>query len=150
MGRPQAKIDMEKLLEQMDSEIPRVEMARTLGVSLPTLKNKIEDLRAEQGLILDCKAVENLRVIRMKTKVLERIEGQLHMMEPDDLIKALTTLNRMDTPQEEDKSLKGIMGLLAAIEDEAEQRAEKKFEEKQLESNTVDTTKTEPKKFPNL
>lgn len=149
MGRPQTKIDMGKLLEQMDGEVPQKEIAASLGVSLPTLRQKIDDLRNEQGILLDSKSVENLRVIRMKTKVLERIENNLHTMEPDDLLKALGTLNKMDTPPEEDKSVKGIMGLLAAIDDEAEKRAEEKFEEKQLESNTIEVT-SKPSKFPNL
>lgn len=149
MGRPQAKIDMSKLLEQMDGEVPQKEIAASLGVSLPTLRQKIDDLRNEQGILLDAKSVENLRVIRMKTKVLERIETQLGSMEPDDLLKSLTALNKMDIPQEEDKSVKGIMGLLAAIDSEADKRAEEKFEEKQLESNTIEVT-SKPSKFPNL
>lgn len=147
MGRLPKEIDMSKLLEMAESEIPNPEIAKTLGISIPTLKDRIQTLRDQQGIILDTKSVENLRVIRMKEKVLTRIESQLHAMEPDDLFKALNALNKMDTPAEDTGKVKGLLGLLTAIDEEAEKRAEEKIEERDLESKTIEVTSTQ---FPKL
>ena len=56
-----------------DNQIPQKEMAATLGVSAPTLRDRIAELRSQQGIILESKEVENLRVIKLKEKVLSRL-----------------------------------------------------------------------------
>ena len=147
MGRPQANINVEKLLEQMDIGIPQSEMDKSLGVSIPTLRNKIDLLRAEQGISLETKEVENLRVIRMKVQVMDRLETQLHTMESDDLLKALATLNKMDKTDEGEKNVKGLLGILMALDSEAERRADEKVEEKLMEEKTIDVPSN---KLPNL
>lgn len=147
MGRPQADIDVERLLQQMDDGIPQKEMSKTLGVSVPTLRNKIDELKAEQGIILDTKGVENLRVIKIKNKVMDRIETQLYLMEPSDLLKALSTLDRMDKSDAGEDKVKGLLGILSALDDEAERRADEKVEEKLLEEKTIDLPKNN---YPNL
>lgn len=149
MGRQPKEIDMEKLLEMAESETPAKEMAATLGISTPTLKNRIELLRSEQGVLLDSKSVENLRVIKLKELIITRLEDGLVNMDNDDLIKSLNVLNKMDTTEQEGGKLQGLLGLLTAIDEEAEIRAEVKLEEKQLESNTVDVT-PKSKQFPRL
>lgn len=149
MGRPLKEIDTEKLLQMAENEMTNSDMADILGVSAPTLKSRIDMLRSQQGILLDSKSVDNLRVIRIKEKVLTKIEGQLHMMEVDDLIKSLNVLNKMDTPVTDDGKLKGIFGLLTAVDEEAERRADEKVEERELEKKTLDIT---PKstQFPKL
>ncbi len=138
MGRPQSEIDVERLLQQMDDGIPQKEMSESLGVSVPTLRNKINELKAEQGIILDIKGVENLRVIKIKNKVMDRIENQLHTMEAGDLLKALSTLDRMDKSDEGESKVKGLLGILSALDDEAERRADEKVEEKLLDEKTIE------------
>ncbi len=151
MGRLPAEIDVASLLEQMDSEIPQAEMAKTLGVSLPTLRNKIDALRVESPLILEAKSVENLRVIRIKTKLLDKIENNMNNYEPDEAIRALTAINKMDKSEDKGDSVKGLLGLLTAIDDEAERRADEKVEEKLLEEKTVDVSAAITKNtLPNL
>lgn len=145
MGRQQVSIDMSKLLEMADNQIPQKEMAATLGVSAPTLRDRIAELRSQQGIILESKEVENLRVIKLKEKVLSRIERQMPQMDSDDLIKTLNVLNKMDKPKEADVKMQGLLGLLTAIDDEAERRSDIKVEEKMLEENTVEVSS-----FPNL
>lgn len=149
MGRPQADIDVEKLLQQMDDQVPQKEMSKTLGISIPTLRKKIDDLRAEQGIILETKSVENLRVIKIKTKVMDRIENQLHTMEPDTLLKALSTLNKMDKSEGGDEKVKGLLGIISALDEEADRRADEKVEEKLLEERTINVTKNN-NNYPNL
>ncbi len=149
MGRLPKEIDMEKLLEMTESETPAKEMAKTLGISTPTLKSRIDMLREEQGILLESKAVENLRVIKLKEQIITRMENNLPNMEVDDLIKSLNVLNKMDTPSEDAGKMKGLLGLIMAIDEEAEKRAEEKFEDKQLEEKTVDISPTS-KQFPNL
>lgn len=141
MGRPSAIIDTEKLLESMDNEVPLTELASSLEVSVPTLRARIDLLKSEQGIILESKTVENLRVIKLKERVLNKIENAIHTMEPDDLLKSLNVLNKMDKSPDEDGPIKGLQGLLAAIDEEAERRSDEKVEEKLLEEKTVEVTK---------
>lgn len=149
MGRLPKEIDMGRLLEMAESETPAKEMAQELGISIPTLKNRIDQLRNEQSLLLDAKSVENLRVIKMKEDVLVRIEKNLPNMDNDELIKALTALNKMDAPERETGKLSGLLGMITEIDEEIESRAEEKFEEKQLEQKTIDITPTSSQ-FPRL
>ncbi|HEC63984.1 MAG TPA: HTH domain-containing protein [bacterium] len=149
MGRLPKEIDMEKLLEMAESETPAKEMAQVLGISTPTLKNRIDALRSEQGILLESKSVENLRVIKIKELIITRIENGLANMDNDDLIKSLNVLNKMDAPDRDSGKLQGLLGLLTAIDEEAEVRAEEKFEEKQLEQKTLDIT-PKSKQFPCL
>lgn len=148
MGRPQTEIDVERLLQQVDDEVPKKEIAKSLGISMPTLRNKIDALKAEQGIILDTKGVEQLRVIKIKNQVMDRIETQLHTMESGDLLKALSTLDRMDKSDSGEDKVKGLLGILSALDDEAERRADEKVEEKLLEEKTIEIpTKNN---YPNL
>lgn len=149
MGRQPKEIDMDKLLEMAESETPAKEMAKTLGISTPTLKNRIELLRSEQGILLESKSVENLRVIKLKELIITRLEDGLVNMDNDDLIKSLNVLNKMDTSEQNGGKLQGLLGLLTAIDEEAEIRAEVKLEEKQLEASTVDVI-PKSKQFPRL
>jgi DNA-binding Lrp family transcriptional regulator len=139
---------MEKLLTMVDDGVPMKEMSQSLGVSTPTLRARIDQLRDEQGIILEAKGVETLRVAKLKEIALGRIERNLPNMDNDDLIKTLTVLNRMDTPVEDDTGkVKGLIGLLAEIDKEADKIVDKRVEERLLEEKTFDTTST---KLPKL
>lgn len=149
MGRLPKELDMEKLLEMAENEVPAKEMAQTLGISTPTLRNRIDALRSEQGILLDSKSVENLRVIKLKEKIITRLEKDLVNMDNDDLIKSLNVLNKMDTTESDGGKMHGLLGLLTTIDEQIEARAEEKFEDKLLEEKTVDIT-PKSKQFPRL
>ena len=86
----------------------------------------------------------------MKEDVLVRIEKNLPNMDNDELIKALTALNKMDAPERDAGKLSGLLGMVTEIDEEIEARAEEKFEEKQLEAKTIDITSPKSKQFPRL
>ncbi|MCP3924937.1 MAG: hypothetical protein GY714_20350 [Desulfobacterales bacterium] len=73
MGRPKADIDMDAALDLVmrGEKIPSV--AAELGISAPTLRNRIADLSKKQGLLLQYRSVQSLQLTELQARVLEAI-----------------------------------------------------------------------------
>ena len=73
MGRPRSDIDMDTALDLIarGEKVPTV--AEELGISAPTLRNRIADLSKKQGLLLQYREIQALQLIELQARVLEAI-----------------------------------------------------------------------------
>ena len=73
MGRPRAEVDLEAALDLLTrgEKIPAI--AAELGISPPTLRNRIADLQMKQGLLLQYRSIQSLQLTELQARVLEAI-----------------------------------------------------------------------------
>ena len=115
MGRPPVTIDEEKLMDMLGRGIPRGDMAQSLGVSAPTLRNKIAELKAKEGDLLEYRDLDHRRVTELRGKLLAKLEEKIDTgsLETDEQIALLNILDRSEAknkPKEGD--VEGLMGHL--------------------------------------
>lgn len=149
MSRPEKTLDMAKLLEGIEEGENLNGLSQGQNMSTVTLRKRMQQIKEDQGVTLELKEVEELRVTRLKANVLHMLEDNLPRMDVDQLTKALGMLHKMEKKDEGGDSPKGLLGLLSAIEDRAEIIADKKIENYKLESKTFETSLTD-KPLPRL
>ena len=120
MGRPQAEIDMEALVDMAARGFSPQEMSTELGVSVPTLNNRIRKLQDEQGVILQYRAVRNLHLTQLQAKCLESITpGKIAAASLRDLVVAFKVLHDAEIDTKEDGGkVSGLVSYLMQIEKE--------------------------------
>lgn len=118
MGRPEKDIDTELLYDLLESGARQKDIAPELGLSLPTLSKRIAQIQAEQGLILQYRALQNLQLTQLQAQILEQITTDKIEEAPlRDLIFAYKVLKErelVDTGKPTD--IKGIMHYLIELE----------------------------------
>lgn len=75
-GRQQKEIDMEIALDLLmrGESVPTI--AGELGISAPTLRNRIADIQKKQGLLLQYRSIQSLQLTELQARVLEAITPQ--------------------------------------------------------------------------
>ena len=86
-----------------EQELPQKEVAKILNISVPTLRRKLEQLRTHRGLIADVKDLENLRLTTIKEQLLTKIEEDINYYEPDQTVRALNAIARLEAVEEKGK-----------------------------------------------
>jgi DNA-binding Lrp family transcriptional regulator len=121
MGRPRADIDELALIDMATRGFSPAEMAGELGVSIPTLQNRIKELQEEQSVILQYRAVKNLHLTQLQAKCLEAINpGKIAAASLRDLVIAFKTLHEAeyDIKAGEGGKVSGLVSYLLQIEKE--------------------------------
>jgi DNA-binding Lrp family transcriptional regulator len=73
MGRNKLPFDELAYFDMASVGVPQKEMAKTLGLSIPTLEKNIAELTAEQGVILKYRELQSLQLTKLQARVLEAI-----------------------------------------------------------------------------
>lgn len=94
------------------------DMAKFFEISVPTLRKKVEYLKARTGLLLDVKESENLRITSIKESLLSKMEKDMVNYDPDQTIRAVSVLGKLEEKIGEDKEekLQGLVDLIAKAE----------------------------------
>ena len=73
MGRPKTDVDLDAALDLLmrGEKVPSI--AAELGISPPTLRNRIADLSKKQGLLLQYRSIQSLQLTELQARVLEAI-----------------------------------------------------------------------------
>jgi hypothetical protein len=118
MGRPEKVLDTDILYDLMESGVGRKDIATEFNVSLPTLSRRIAKIQANQGLILQYRALQNLQLTELQSMVLDKITPDKIDEAPlRDLVFAYKILKErelVDTGKPTD--LKGMMHYLIELE----------------------------------
>lgn len=114
-------VDEQKLRDMLDRGYRQKHIAEHEGISVPTARRLINELRAKQGEVVEYKQLEFIRIAELKRQVLDRIEerltgGEVTPEEQLDLLNALTKAEQKAQP-EEDK-LEGLMSHLMEVQKE--------------------------------
>ena len=64
-------LDTNELLDMVEKQYSTQEMAELTGVSIPTLKKRLDDLSEKQGLLLRARDLRNLRLTELQMMILE-------------------------------------------------------------------------------
>jgi DNA-binding Lrp family transcriptional regulator len=118
MGRPQSYIDPEILTDLILKGHTQSEMAGELGVSVPTLTKRIGRLQAEQGTILQYRALQSLQLTSLQARILEAITPEkIDEASLKDLVISYKILKEKELVIEGKPSeIKGILGYLVQLE----------------------------------
>lgn len=73
MGRPKLDVDMEAALDLILRGESIKSTSEELGISVPTLRNRVADLQKKQGLLLQYRAIQSLQLTELQARVLEAI-----------------------------------------------------------------------------
>jgi len=125
LGRPTSEIDSEALFDFMESGMNLKEGASTLGVSIPTLRMRIAQLKSKEGLLQDFKTIRALRVTELTALILDSITEEKITEAPlGELVKAYKILREKEPDTDPVEAGKVEGGLLAyLIEVERRERA---------------------------
>lgn len=118
MGRPQAEVDMEMVLDLLERGEKPPAIASELGISPPTLRKRIADIQQNQGLLLQYRAIQSLQLTELQARVLEAITPQkIDEAGLADLVRAYKILKDKETDIEEpEKEVKGLVAHLIHLE----------------------------------
>lgn len=118
MGRPQKELDEEALLDLLSRGATPPEIGQVLGATPPTIRSRIALLQKEQGVLLQYRTLQNLRLTELQHLVLEAITPDKIAEAPlGDLVKAFKILKDKElvmTGQPTD--IKGLVGYLVELE----------------------------------
>ena len=118
MGRHRVEVDLEAALDLIErgEKVPAV--AAELGVSAPTLRNRIADLSKKQGLLLQYRQVQSLQLTELQARVLEAITpDKIEEASLKDLIASYKILKDRELVLEgKPTEIKGLVEHLIYIE----------------------------------
>ena len=66
-------IDTNNLLDLLEKGLPQREVARELGISIPTLAKRMSNIREKQGILLKYRDLQSLHLTELQARVLEAI-----------------------------------------------------------------------------
>lgn len=137
MGRRKLEVDAEKLIDMADRGFTKLAIADELDISQPTLSRKMAELRRDQGIILEYRDMESLRVTGMKSKLMDLLEERLDAKELDNdqIIRGLGVLMKADKKIDEGGQIEGLIGHLMEVE-----KRQKEIRDKQsaFQEGTID------------
>ena len=118
MGRPKIDIDPDQLLDIALGGYTQKESAEILGVSAPTLSQRMAQLQEEQGVLLKYRVLQSLQLTALQARILENITPQkIQEASLRDLISAFKVLKDKELVIEGKPSeIKGLVGYLVAME----------------------------------
>lgn len=120
MGRPPVEIDEEVLKDLLLTGATHSEVAQEMGVSIPTIANRIAKLQEKQGLLLQYRSLQSLQLTELQLRVLEAITpAKIADASLRDLTIAYKIFKEREQAIEGKPSdLKGLIGFLIQLEKE--------------------------------
>lgn len=118
MGRQLKEVDLGRLLDMSEQNLPQKEMAEELGVSIPTLAKRMSEVREKQGILLQYRELQSLQLTSMQARILEAITPQkINEASLRDLILAFRVLkDKEHTIEGKPTEVKGLVHYLLEIE----------------------------------
>ena len=118
MGRKMKEIDLGKLLDMGEKNLPQSYIAEELGVSIPTLAKRMSEVREKQGILLQYRELQSLQLTSMQARILEAITPQkINEASLRDLILAFRILkDKEHTIEGKPTEVKGLVHYLLEIE----------------------------------
>ena len=118
MGRNKIDIDPDDLLDIALGGYTQKESAEILGVSAPTLSQRMAQLQEEQGVLLKYRVLQSLQLTALQARILENITPQkIQEASLRDLISAFKVLKDKELVIEGKPSeIKGLVGYLVEME----------------------------------
>lgn len=118
MGRDKKDIDEETLLDLLERGYSPPMIGAVVGAAPPTIRTRIASLQKEQGVLLQYRTLQSLRLTELQHLVLEAITPDKIAEAPlGDLVKAFKILKDKElviTGQPTD--IKGLVGYLIELE----------------------------------
>lgn len=116
-----AQVDPLAIIDMVQKGMTTVQIAEALNVSRPTLARKIEELRAEQSVLLDYRNVRHLNLTRLQADILDAITPDKIAAAPlKDLCAAYKILadKEGDLTGEGEGKMKGLLSYLLRLEEQ--------------------------------
>jgi hypothetical protein len=135
MSKERYQIDPDVLHDLTSQGHTQKEIAHYMGISVPTLRKNIRELKLHQGLLLEYREVQSLQLTSLQAKVLEAItEDKIQEASLGELLAAYKILKEKEHMVEgKPTEVKGLVGYLMHIEKEEQQ-----VEEAQVVDATVE------------
>lgn len=143
LGRPKIEIDEEVLIDLLSKGYTKKDAADEFGISVPTLSQRILDLKKREGVVLQYRALQSIELTEIEAKVLEAITPEkIEEASLRDLVQAYRILKDKELVSEgKPNEIKGLVGYLMHLEKEdAISRGEKVIDvvEKKLSTEDQD------------
>jgi len=118
VGRDRKEIDVGKLLEFGQRNIPQREVAEELGVSIPTLQKRMSEITDKQGILLRYRELQSLQLTSIQARILEHITPEkIQEASLRDLILAFKVLKDKELGLDgKPTEIKGLIHYLIEIE----------------------------------
>lgn len=120
LGRPKKEVPEEELLDLLVRGWTKKDAAQELGVTVPTLNQRIVDLQKREGLILQYRALQSLELTSIQAQILENITPEkIGTANLRDLVAAFKILKDKELVAEgRPTEIKGLVGYLMHLENE--------------------------------
>lgn len=120
LGRPKKEVPEEELLDLLVRGWTKKDAAQELGVTVPTLNQRIVDLQKKEGLILQYRALQSLELTSIQAQILENITPEkIATANLRDLVAAFKILKDKELVAEgRPTEIKGLVGYLMHLEKE--------------------------------
>ena len=117
-GRPKIEIDMEAALDLLERGETIPDISLELGISPPTLRNRIADLQQKQGLLLQYRSIQSLQLTELQARVLEAVTpDKINEASLRDLVMSYKILKDKELNLEGKPSeIKGLVAHLIYLE----------------------------------
>lgn len=114
------QIDNEQLLELLERGLSPPEIAKEVKVTPPTIRNRIAKLQQEQGVLLQYRSLQNLRLTELQHAILEAITPDKIAEAPlKDLVTSFKILKDKELVMTGNPTeIKGLVGYLVQLEKE--------------------------------
>lgn len=114
------EISNEVLLDMLEKGFSPPEIAKEVKVTPPTIRNRIAKLQQEQGVLLQYRSLENLRLTELQHAILEAITPDKIAEAPlDKLVQAFKILKEKELVMTGNPTeIKGLVGYLVQLEKE--------------------------------
>ena len=148
MGRPRLEVDIEAALDLVMRGESMKSASEELGISAPTLRNRIADIQKKQGLLLQYRAIQSLQLTELQARVLEAITPEKIEEAPlKDLIASYKILKDKELVSEGKPSeIKGLVAHLIYLEKQESALADGvgEFEDEFEDAEFTDKTNEPP------
>lgn len=118
MGRNKLNIPMDSVLEMMEEGWDDKEIAAQVGVSIPTLKSRINELQGKESLTLQYRGLQNIELTSLQADILSNITSdkmeKASLRDLTTAFKILKDKELVDTGRPTE--IKGMVGYLLEIE----------------------------------
>ena len=130
-----SEVDMDKLVELSQRNLPQKEMAGELGISKPTLAKMIAQIRDKQGILLRYRELQSLQLTAIQARILEHITpekiGEANLR---DLVLAFKILKDKEQVIEGKPSeIRGLVGYLIELEKKESAGAKEAYTDAEFE-----------------
>lgn len=113
-------LDKELLIDYISTGMSRKDIAEAMGVSPPTISNKIEELKREESSLLKYDKIHHLDLIGVKQRILANVTDDKLIEAPlGQLAQAYGVFGKMEQLiQGRPTEIRGLMGYLLHLEKE--------------------------------